>query len=185
MICVKEILSKMKIILILVIFFLYSCSSVKESAGVNRKSIDEFVVIENPPLVIPPDFNLLSPDQLEAKKIDDIENELAKEILFGLDENEIPLQKKINTMNQILLKAGALDVSDSIRDEIDEDFSRELNTGDIFQVTFENEIEILDAVKESERIRNKKFEGESISSGEVPIKTKKIKKKKKKRFFFF
>ena len=93
MICVKEILSKMKIILILVIFFLYSCSSVKKSAGVSRKSIDEFVVIENPPLVIPPDFNLLSPDQLEAKKINDIENELAKEILFGLDENEIPLQK--------------------------------------------------------------------------------------------
>ena len=185
MICVKEILSNMKIILILIIFFLYSCSSVKDSAGVNRKSIDEFAVIENPPLVIPPDFNLFSPDQLEAKKIDEIENELAQEILFGLDENEIPLQKKTNTMNQILLKAEALDVSDSIRDEIDEDFARELNTNGIFQVTFENEIEILDAIKESERLRNKKFEGESISNGEVPTKTKIIKKKRKNRFFFF
>ena len=29
-----------------------------------RKNIDEFKVIENPPLVIPPDYNLLPPEQL-------------------------------------------------------------------------------------------------------------------------
>jgi hypothetical protein len=46
-------------------------------------------------------------------------------------------------------------------------------------------VEVLDAIKESERIRNKNFEGESIAEGDVPIKTKKIKIKKKKRFFFF
>ena len=32
---------------------------------------------------------------------------------------------------------------------------REINTNGIFQINFENEIEILDAIKESERIRNK------------------------------
>jgi hypothetical protein len=40
-------------------------------------------LIENPPLIIPPDFNLLPPDQLEEKNIDDEEKELAQEILFG------------------------------------------------------------------------------------------------------
>ena len=44
---------------------------------------------------------------------------------------------------------------------------------------------MLDAVKESERIREKNFKGENISKGEVPTKTEKIKVKKKKRFFFF
>jgi hypothetical protein len=56
----------MRIFLSLFIFsslFLVSCSQIRESAGVNRKNIDEFKVVENPPLVIPPDFNLLPPEQ--------------------------------------------------------------------------------------------------------------------------
>ncbi len=76
----------MKEILFIVLFFslfLVSCSKIRESAGVNRKNIDEFTVIENPPLIIPPDFNLLPPDQLEEKNLDNEESELAKEILFG------------------------------------------------------------------------------------------------------
>ena len=46
----------MRIFLSLFIFsslFLVSCSQIRESAGVNRKNIDEFKVVENPPLVIP------------------------------------------------------------------------------------------------------------------------------------
>ena len=75
------------LILITASLFLSSCSTVRKSAGVTRKSLDEFKVVENPPLVIPPDFNLLPPEQLEKKNIDDVETELAQEILFGLDEN--------------------------------------------------------------------------------------------------
>ena len=77
-----------KIFIFIIIIFailLSSCSNIRESAGVTRKSIDEFQAIENPPLVIPPDFNLVSPDQLQQKDIENIENELAQEILFGLD----------------------------------------------------------------------------------------------------
>ena len=78
----------MKKILILFLFssLIISCAKVRESAGVNRKSIDEFTVIENPPLVIPPDFNLLPPDQLEEKNLDKAESDLAREILFGLED---------------------------------------------------------------------------------------------------
>ena len=60
----------MKIFLFIILTFqllLISCSKVRESAGVTRKSLDEFEVIENPPLVIPPNFNLLPPEQLEKK----------------------------------------------------------------------------------------------------------------------
>ena len=57
-----------------------SCSKVRESAGVNEK-YGWFAVIENPPL-IPPDFNLLPPDQLEEKNLENEESELAKEILL-------------------------------------------------------------------------------------------------------
>ena len=70
--------------LLLLSTFLFSCSKVRESAGVTRKSIDEFQSVENAPLVIPPDFNLTSPDKIQEKDIDDVEKELAEQILFGL-----------------------------------------------------------------------------------------------------
>ena len=172
-------------IILLAVLVLNACTKIRDSAGVTRKSIDEFQVVENPPLIIPPDFNLLPPNQLEQKKIDDVESELAQEILFGLDENEIEAVTQLSTMNQILSQADALDVPSSIREEVDREFAQEIKTEGIFQMNWQNEVEVLDAVKESERIRNKNFEGESITEGEVPIKIEKIKIKKKKRFFFF
>jgi len=172
-------------IILLIVLTLNACSQVRDSAGVTRKSVDEFQVVENPPLVIPPDFNILPPDQLEQRNIDDVEIKLAKEILFGLDENEKRTVTQLSTMNQILLQADALDVPFAIREEIDKEFAQEIETDGIFQINWENEIEVLDAIKESERIRNKIFEGEKITEGEVPIRTEKIKIKKKKRFIFF
>jgi len=170
------------IILIFASFFLSSCSTVRKSAGVERKSLDEFQVVENPPLVLPPDFNLLPPEQLEKKNIDDVETELAQEILFGLDENlENNEYEKLSIMNQILESTDANSIDSSIRNEIDEQFANEMK---IDKIEWESEIEVLDAIKESERIRNQLIQDKSIDEGETPILTSKT-KKKKKRFFFF
>ena len=172
-------------IVLIIVILLNSCSKVRESAGVTRKSIDEYAAIENPPLIIPPDFNLVAPDQLQHKNIDDVEKELAQEILFGLDEKKQNEEKQLSTMNNILLKSNASNIPDDIREEIDQNFANEKKTDNIFNTNWENEIEVLDAVKESERIRNKNFKGESIDQEDVPIKIEKVKVKKKKRFFFF
>ena len=173
--------------LIIIIFaiFLSSCSKIRESAGVTRKSVDEFQVIKNPPLIIPPDFNIVDPDQLQQRNIEDVEKELAKEILYGLDETEQNTEKELSTMNEILSQANATDVSNDIRKEFDQEFAQEKKTDGVFQIDWINEEEVLDAVKESERIRDKNFQGEKISEGEVSTKNEKIKVKKKKRFFFF
>ena len=173
------------LILIIASLFLSSCSTVRKSAGVTRKSLDEFKVVENPPLVIPPDFNLLPPEQLEKKNIDDVETELAREIMFGLDENlENNENEKLSIMNQILKSTEANNVDSNIRKEIDEQFANEMNTDSIYQIEWDTEIEVLDAIKESERIRNQLIQGKSIAEGEVPTIIQKT-KKKKKRFFFF
>ena len=173
------------LILIIASLFLSSCATVRKSAGVTRKSLDEFKVVENPPLVIPPDFNLLPPEQLEKKNIDDVETELAQEILFGLDENlENNEYEKLSIMNQILESTEANNVDSNIRKEIDEQFANEMNTDSIYQIEWDTEIEVLDAIKESERIRNQLIQGKSVAEGEVPTIIQKT-KKKKKRFFFF
>ena len=173
------------LIFIIYAILLISCTNLRESAGVTRKSIDEFQAIENPPLIIPPDFDLVAPDQLQQKNIDDVEKELAQEILFGLDENEQNIDKQLSTMNKILLEAEATDVSNDIREEIDQEFAQEKKTDKIFQIGWEDEEEVLDAVKESERLRDKNFQGEVVFEDKVPLKTEKVKVKKKKRFFFF
>ena len=149
--------------------FLTSCSSVRDSAGVTRKSLDETKAIVNPALIIPPDFNLVAPDQLQQKNIDNVEKELAQEILFGLDQNKKTTQIQNSTMKQILSKANAINISNDIRDEINQEFYKEKNTKGIFQVNWENEVEVLDAVEESKRIRNKKFQNQSIAEGELLI----------------
>ena len=175
----------MKKILFLIIFstlFLVSCSKVRESAGVNRKNIDEFAVIENPPLIIPPDFNLLPPDQLEEKNIDNEESELAKEILFGLEDDADTNNLELSTMENILIQSNAFEVDISIRDEIDEQFASEKNS---FLKSWDDEIEILDSIAESERLRNELLNNEVESNEAIPKIKVKNKIKKKKKFFFF
>ena len=173
------------LIFFLILNFVFGCSKIRESAGVNRKTPDEFQAIENPPLVIPPNYSLVPPDQLEEKNIENIEKELAEEILFGLEKTNTKKSNQLTTMNKILSEANVGNVSDTIRDEIDEDFSKEINTKDKFQFMWEDETDVLDAVKESEKIREKNFNNESIVGEEkIPVKKQKV-KKKKKRFFFF
>ena len=171
-----------KIIILLLSSLLFvSCSKVRESAGVNRKNIDEFSIIENPPLVIPPDFNLLPPDQLEEKNLDKTESDLAKQILFGLEDEDDNNNSKLSTMENILNESDADETDDSIRDEIDEQFASEKRS---MSKSWDDEMEILDSITESERIRNKLLNDETESNEEVPI-IKLKNQKKKKRFFFF
>ena len=175
----------MKNILIIVLFsslFIVSCSKVRESAGVNRKSMDEFAVIENPPLIIPPDFNLLPPDQLEEKNLENEESELAKEILFGLEDDTETNNLKLSTMENILKQSKAEGIDNSIREEIDEQFASEKKST---SKSWDNETEILDSIAESERLRNELLNDELKSNEEIPTVKVKDKSKKKKRFFFF
>ena len=175
-------MKKILILLLLSSVLVVSCSNVRESAGVNRKNIDEFTVIENPPLVIPPDFNLLPPDQLEEKNLDKAESDLAKEILFGLEGETNNDNSELSTMENILSESNADETDDSIRNEIDEQFASEKGS---ISKSWDDEMEILDSISESERIRKKLLNNDTESNEEVPkIKVKKT-NKKKKRFFFF
>ena len=172
------------ILFIILIFslFIVSCSKVRESAGVNRKSIDEFAVIENPPLIIPPDFNLLPPNQLEDKNLENEESELAKEILFGLEDDTETGNLELSTMENILNQSKADEIDKSIRDDINELFASEKKST---SKSWDNEMEILDSIAESERLRNELLNDELKSNQVIPTVKVKDKSKKKKRFFFF
>ena len=77
-----------KILVIVGIFFLHiflwGCSKARESAGVTRKVPDEYSVVINKPLAIPPDYNVLPKNEIITRKqsFNDGESDLSKEILF-------------------------------------------------------------------------------------------------------
>ena len=175
-------MKKIVIIVLSCSLFLVSCSKVRESAGVSRKNIDEFTIVENPPLIIPPDFNLLPPDQLEEKNLENEESELAKEILFGLGDDTETNNLELSTMENILNQSKADEIDNSIRDDINELFASEKKST---SKSWDNEMEILDSIAESERLRNELLNDELKSNDVIPTVKVKDKSKKKKRFFFF
>tara|TARA_Y100001936_G_C15876883_1_gene560711 strand:+ start:70 stop:561 length:492 start_codon:yes stop_codon:yes gene_type:complete len=163
-------MKKIVFLIIVLNLFLFSCSSVRDSAGVNRKVIDEYAVVENPPLVIPPDFNLLPPEQMKSKDIEDTESQLAKEILFGLDdENEINSNNSL--IDKIINETEANQINDDIRETINEDFAGEKSSIQD-ETAFDNEQELEAAIEATKKNSNSD-------------KKKNEKQKKKKRFFFF
>ena len=162
-------MKKIITIVIILTLFLMSCNAVRDSAGVNRKVIDEYVVIENPPLVIPPNFDLLPPEQMESKDLEDTNSELAKEILFGLEDSENQLSSDNSLMSEIIKETQADEVDNNIRDIINQEFAGQKSSKDD-ETIFENEDELDAAIEDTEKKdKNKKNKNE----------------KKKKRFFFF
>ena len=163
-----------KVIFVIIIssIFLSSCNTIRSSAGVERKVIDEYNVVENPPLVIPPNFNLLPPDQIESKDIDDTDTELAKEILFGLDEESDETPSENSVIDNILKETEADQVDNSIREDLDG------NSGD--EVTEDNtdvNNEKIEKTKKKKRFFFFNSKEENENEDDEP--------KKKKRFFFF
>ena len=162
-------MKKLIFIVTILSLFLASCNAVRQSAGVNRKVIDEYSVIENPPLVIPPDFNLIPPEQLDSKNIDNVDSDLAKEILFGLENDESSIEKNQTLLNVIVNQTGASEVDINIRENINQEFAGEKSTLND-ETVFKNEDELNQAITDSQK--------------EIDVKNKNN-KKKKKRFFFF
>ena len=163
-----------KVIFVIIIssIFLSSCNTIRSSAGVERKVIDEYNVVENPPLVIPPNFNLLPPDQIESKDIDDTDTELAKEILFGLDEESDETPSENSVIDNILKETEADQVDNSIREDLDgnsEDEVAEDNT--------DAKNENVKKTKKKKRFFFFNSKEENENEDDEP--------KKKKRFFFF
>ena len=160
-------MKKLFFIIIASNLLLVSCNSFRESAGVNRKIIDEYQVIENPPLIIPPNFDLLPPDQIEAKNIENTDSELAKEILFGLDDFKNENESNNTLIAQIIKETNSDNVDQNIRESINKDFAGEKSTKND-ETIFKNEDDIKAAIKNTE-YKDKNNDN----------------KKKKKKFFFF
>ena len=91
--------------LIILLFFLNACSSVKEGFTNQKKgSNDEFLVEKKSPLVMPPDYEELPTPNLNKNDEDEEDDEKVKKLLIT-DENQSNEATDLNNSNKSFQKS--------------------------------------------------------------------------------
>ena len=62
-----------RILYILLLTLVVGCSTIREKTGLVKYQPDEYQVTTNPSLSVPPNFNIYSPEELEAQKKNEVE----------------------------------------------------------------------------------------------------------------
>ena len=144
---------------------LSGCSDVKHAFGLGEKSVpDEFDVVANAPLAIPPDFNLrpprpgAQPSQAVSPTVQ------AKETIFRAagDKGSVGDAQMSAGENDILRAAGAGNTPGDIRQVVNQEATegQPFNKGFVDRLVFwrqnkEAKKELLDPVKETARLEEK------------------------------
>jgi len=148
------------------------CASVQRAVGASRNSPDEFRVVTQAPLTLPPDYSLRPPRPGEARPTELEPDADARTILFGSD---IAQDASVGE-RRLVAGAGADTVDPTIRDTIDyesqgvvrrnRDFVDRLN---IFQGSGAPPPAPINAEAEAERLRADESIRRATGGGQVTI----------------
>ena len=162
---------------------LYGCDTVKSVAGMQKQVPDEFEVVTRAPLSLPPDFGLRSP-QPGAERPQDVKpRDEARTILLRNSNSgdQTKIQEAVESGRfsageaAILARAGAVNVDPGIRQTINSESSAladESNTVTSKLLFWQDKPQpgtVVDASKESRRIREARALGDKVNKGEVPV----------------
>ncbi len=142
---------------------LSGCSEVKTAFGMEKQVPNEFDVVANAPLAIPPDFNLRPPRPGAAPTQGETPTTQAKETIFRAAGDKGPMSGADASMssgeNDILRAAGAGSAPSDIRSVVNDEAaqSQPFNKNFVDQLMFwrqnkEAKKEVLDPVKETARL---------------------------------
>ncbi len=98
------------------LLMLPSCETVGDAIGTNKQSPDEFEVVSQRPLTIPPDFNLAPPEPGAPSLTEEVPMETARDALIG--ETAAPGAGGPSAAEQAVL-AGSGEGNPDIRTEIE------------------------------------------------------------------
>ncbi len=149
----------------------------REAIGLDRPPPDEFAVVTRAPLAIPPDFGLRPPapgaprpQELEVK--DEARNILLRSAPTGLARDG---DARSSGEQALLGRAGAVNADSSIRREVNRESAQIAEAGQNFVDTliFWRESdpagEVIDARRESRRLRDNAALGSPATSGTTPV----------------
>lgn len=164
---------------------LSSCEGIKKQIGLAKSAPDEFTVVTKAPLILPPDFTLRPPRPGASGPQEVQVREQARRALIrtgrsatGSASAQQPEDKSTRSRaeNVFLRNAGADKADPQIRNVIrretlalaekDSTFTRRLM---FWRADEDEDGSLVDAKKESERLREAATKGESPAEGEVPV----------------
>ncbi len=165
-----------------------ACDGFRKQLGLNKSAPDEFRVVSRAPLSLPPDFTLRPPEPGAPRPQDGTPTQQAKRAVFRVEEDE-KLQELLENPNDhrsagersLLANAGADQIDPNIRQIVERE-TAEVNAESsdfidslVFWRAEEPVGEIIDAEKETRRLRENAALGREVNEGETPT----IERKKK------
>ena len=159
------------------------CDKTRQVVGLEKQSPDEFAVVARAPLSVPPDFGLRPPRPGAARPQEkSVRNQARDVLLQGNGKNTRQQGQAASTSGNIsageaalLASAGALNVDSSIRSTVDRETTAlvEADASLFDKVLFWQDPEpsgtVVDADKESRRLREASAAGDPPNKGEVPV----------------
>jgi hypothetical protein len=158
---------------------LNACEGIKQSLGLSKQPPDEFAVVPNLPLVVPPDYNLRPPGTGGPGQLETPVHQKAARAVFG-GEGGAPRQEAQSEVGfgqgeaSILRAAGADRVDPNIRQVVDREFSIYAKDDESFvsDLMFWREDEPpgepVDASAEARRLKENAALGRPVTEGETP-----------------
>ncbi len=161
--------------------------SVQETLGLGKKAPDEFAVVKQAPLILPPNFALRPPDPGAPRPQEVAPRDLAQAALTGRrppspgDTSPLPRSgaqaglARSPGENALLSEARATNVDPSIRRKVNEEFSNlaERDRDFVDRLIFWQKPQppgtIVDPEKEKQRLREASAANTPPSQGNVPI----------------
>ncbi len=161
--------------LLLISGSLAGCGGVSESLGYGKQSPDEFAVVRNAPLTIPPDFALRPPEPGALRPQERPLRQQAENTLFDREEGVDAAQRESQGEAALLRQADAVDTNSNIRRQINEEFTIFAQESEGF---FESLLfwraeeplgEMVDAEEEARRLSENAATGLPPNVGDQPV----------------
>ncbi|MFA5592730.1 MAG: DUF3035 domain-containing protein [Micavibrio sp.] len=158
-----------------------ACDKTREQFDFTKKAPDEFAVVRHAPLEMPPDFTIRAPQPGAPRPQEPSMDAVARGAILG-DEatRRIAREQGVSQGEAVLLqKTGAASASPAIRAAVDRETAEIIKDETpgidtlrrwVGQKPAEPATELVDPVKETERIRQNKAQGKPATAGKTPIK---------------
>ncbi len=153
------------------------CGGVGKSLGFGKQSPDEFAVVRNAPLTLPPDYTLRPPRPGAQRPQEETIRQKAENTVFtrAVETNDPSSQLESEGEYALLRQAGALETNPNIKREINEEFTIYAQESESF---FEDLLfwraeqplgESIDAQEEAQRLNENAAMGLPPNSGDTPV----------------
>ena len=155
---------------------LSACEGVSESLGLGKRAPDEFAVMRNAPLTLPPDFSLRPPEPGAPRPNEATPREQAENVLLN-EAGASPAGDSAAASEgetALIERAGAAEVTPDIRQIVDREFSAYASENQSFvdELLFWRPDqplgEVVDAEAEAQRLRENAALGKPATEGETP-----------------